>query len=161
MPVYDYNRLSAIRYAERWAKSRNPSFYNFDDIGGDCTNFVSQCVYAGSKVMNYTPIVGWYYNSAYDRTASWTGVEFFYKYITGNDRNGPFANLVSASDIQIGDVIQLGRFDGSFYHTLLVTDISDGRIFVSAHTLDAFNRALDSYFYERIRFLHILGVIKN
>ena len=47
-----YNRTSAIIYAKKWSLSRNPRYYNFDDIGGDCTNFISQCLFAGSNKMN-------------------------------------------------------------------------------------------------------------
>ena len=49
MIVYkEYNRASAVAYARRWALSRNPLFTNFAGRGGDCTNFISQCVYAGT-----------------------------------------------------------------------------------------------------------------
>lgn len=44
-----YNREKAVEYARRWAYDRNPQYYNFDPIGGDCTNFVSQCLFAGSR----------------------------------------------------------------------------------------------------------------
>ena len=53
-----YNRAAAVAYAEKWAFSRNPEYYDFHGIGGDCTNFVSQCIYAGCGVMNYTPEYG-------------------------------------------------------------------------------------------------------
>ena len=33
-----YNRKKVIQYAEKWAYSRNPKYYNYDNIGGDCTN---------------------------------------------------------------------------------------------------------------------------
>lgn len=56
-----YDRRRAVEYALRWALSRNPEYYNFDNIGGDCTNFVSQCLYAGCRVMNYSGDDGWYY----------------------------------------------------------------------------------------------------
>ena len=49
-----YDRAGAVKYAETWALKRNPGFPNFDGMGGDCTNFASQCVYAGCKVMNFT-----------------------------------------------------------------------------------------------------------
>ena len=55
-----YNREQAIDYAKKWAYKRNPRYYNYDPLGGDCTNFISQCVYAGSKVMNYNKVYGWY-----------------------------------------------------------------------------------------------------
>lgn len=68
MTLRPYNRQAAVDYAHRWAYLRNPDFYNFDELGGDCTNFASQCLYAGAGVMNYTPTFGWYYNSQYSRT---------------------------------------------------------------------------------------------
>ena len=52
-----YNRDAAVAYAEKWALSRNPAFYNFSGIGGDCTNFASQCIYAGSGVMSYRMVL--------------------------------------------------------------------------------------------------------
>ena len=68
--VRPYRRERAVQYAERWATMRNPVFYDFTEIGGNCTNFVSQALYAGSCMMNYTPIFGWYYITPNERTAS-------------------------------------------------------------------------------------------
>ncbi len=56
-----YNRKFVYEYAKRWAYGRNPKYYNFDSVGGDCTNFVSQCIYAGLGQMNYDRNNGWYY----------------------------------------------------------------------------------------------------
>ena len=53
MKNINYEREKVLKYAKRWAYDRNPQFYNFDNVGGDCTSFVSQCILAGSKVMNY------------------------------------------------------------------------------------------------------------
>ena len=58
MEELTYDRAKAVAYAERWALSRNPRYYDFEDIGGDCTNFASQCIYAGAGVMNWTPVTG-------------------------------------------------------------------------------------------------------
>ena len=85
-----YNREKAVEYAKKWAFSRNPYYYNFDNDGGDCTNFISQCVYAGAGVMNYTPTFGWYYNSPYSRAPAWSGVEYFYNFFTTNKKVGPY-----------------------------------------------------------------------
>jgi len=76
-----YNRRAAVEYAHRWAFDRNPRFYDYDGIGGDCTNFASQCLYAGTGVMNYTPTFGWYYFDANHKAPAWTGVEFFYNFL--------------------------------------------------------------------------------
>ena len=52
MKEIKYNREQACEYAKKWAYKRNPKYYNFDAVGGDCTSFVSQCIYAGIKEMN-------------------------------------------------------------------------------------------------------------
>ena len=53
-----YDRARAVEYARRWALSRNPLFTDYTGIGGDCTNFVSQAIYAGTCVQNYTRDLG-------------------------------------------------------------------------------------------------------
>ena len=165
MIIKEYDRRAAVEYARKWAFKRNPDYYNFDKLGGDCTNFASQCVYAGSGVMNYTPTFGWYYISADKRTASWTGVEYFYNFLTGNregigDGAGPFAEQTTADKIEVGDIIQLGRANGDFYHSPVVVSVKNGRILVAAHSYDAFNKPLYSYNFAQARGIHILGVRK-
>ena len=152
-----YNPTAAVDYARKWALDRNPSFYDFEEIGGDCTNFASQCIYAGAGVMNYTPIMGWYYNSSYDRTPSWSGVEYLYNFLTTNKGVGPYARVVSATEVQPGDIVQLGTMTGDFYHSPVITAITP-IILVAAHTYDALDRPLTSYIFDQVRFLHIEGV---
>ena len=154
-----YIRERAVEYALRWALSRNPLFPDFAGIGGDCTNFVSQCVFAGCGIMNYTPVMGWYYNSLSSRAPAWTGVNEFFNFITTNKGVGPFAKQVVYQTIELGDVIQLynGR---SFYHTVIVTKIQDGQIYTSSHTRDTYNKRLTDYSFVKARFLKILGYRK-
>jgi hypothetical protein len=152
-----YNRPAAVAYAERWALSRNPAYYDFENLGGDCTNFASQCIFAGCGVMNYTPVTGWFYISANNRTASWTGVEFLYRFLVNNQSVGPFARVVSRNEVLPGDIVQLGRADGTFYHSPVVLGVSQGEIYVAAHTYDALWRPLSTYSYARLRCLHIEG----
>ena len=152
----DYDRRSAVAYARRWALSRNPAYYDFEKIGGDCTNFASQCIYAGSGVMNGTPTMGWYYRSVNDRTPSWSGVAYLYNFLVNNRSVGPYARLVLRDEAQPGDIAQLGH-NGDYYHSPVITAVSP-RILVAAHTFDALDRPLDSYAYETVRLLHIEGV---
>ncbi|MDP4117786.1 MAG: amidase domain-containing protein [Bacillota bacterium] len=165
MPDNGYDRIAAVEYARKWAFSRNPDYIDFHGLGGDCTNFVSQCLYAGGGVMNFTPIFGWYYISSYNRTASWTGVEYFYNFMVNNEGAGPYATETDQYGMEIGDVIQLeGEGLDIFTHTLLVTRVVETpeiHILVSAHTNDAFMRPLSSYSYDNIRYLHIEGVRPN
>ena len=153
-----YLRERAVTYAKKYAFGQNPIFGNFRGIGGNCTNFVSQSIYAGSCVMNYTPTFGWYYISLNDRSPSWTGVEFFYNFITENKGVGPFGRSASLDEIEIGDVIQLGNNEDGFYHTLLVVGFEGDDPLVAAQTDDAYRRPLSTYTYDFSRFIKILGV---
>ena len=90
----EYRREAALQYAKQWALGRNPRYLDFEHMGGDCTNFASQCIYAGS----------WY------------------------------------------------------YHSPVIVAVENGRIFLAAHSYDAYMRPLDSYQYEQARFLHIKEV---
>ena len=159
--VLPYNRELAVSYARRWAYGRNPAFYDFSEIGGDCTNFASQCIYAGAGIMNFTPTYGWFYRSAQIRTASWTGVEYLYNFLVTNEGAGPFAKVVPLSEIQRGDIVQLGRETGDFYHSPVVVRVTaDGEILVAAHSYDVYGKSLLSYNAPVMRGLHILGARK-
>lgn len=161
METLEYNRKAAFEYAKTWAFKRNPKYYNFNNIGGDCTNFASQCIYAGCGIMNYTPTFGWYYININDRAPAWTGVEFLYNFLVNNDGNGPFAEEAPLEKLDVGDIIQLGTATGDFYHSPIVVAIKHGKLYVAAHTYDAFMRPLSSYNFARARGIHILGARKN
>ena len=163
--VKPYNRERAVNYAETWALRRNPLFLNFAGRGGDCTNFTSQCLLAGSCTMDFTPDFGWYYISSDDRAPSWTAVAFFYDFITeqplfagANQGIGPFGREVRAREVELGDFIQLADEAGDYYHTLIITGFEPNDILICAHTDDALNRRLSTYNYSTLRFIHIDGV---
>lgn len=160
-----YTVANAIAYARRWALDRNPLFENYTGRGGDCTNFVSQCILAGSCKMNFTKDFGWYYLSDTCRAPAWTGVEFFYDFMTqipeflnANRGIGPFGTEITLTSVRAGDVLQLANELGDFYHTLFVSAVSDGEIYVCAHSDDAIDRPLSSYNYTNARAIRILGV---
>lgn len=158
-----YHRRTAVAYAHRWAFQRNPKYYDYEEIGGDCTNFASQCLYAGAGVMDFTPDFGWYYLNANDKAPAWTGVEYFYRYLTRQEPTpGPSAELVRLSQLFPGDFVQLSARGDIFTHTAIVVQIlaqpSLRGILVASHSYDADYRPLSSYAFQKARFLHINGV---
>lgn len=158
-----YDRRAAVEYALKWAYSANPSYYYFDAIGGDCTNYISQCLYAGCGVMNYSRENGWYYISADERAPSWTGVVFLRRFLLGNAGAGVYGEEAPLGVLRRGDLVQLENAEGRFYHTLIISHIAAGggaeadRIFVCAHSSPARNRRLSSYPYNRAQGIHIIG----
>ncbi|MCI8304457.1 MAG: amidase domain-containing protein [Lawsonibacter sp.] len=165
MTLYPYDRQSAVDYAHRWAYHRNPRFYNFDELGGDCTNFASQCLYAGSGVMNYTPTFGWYYITVNNRAPAWTGVRFFYDFLTrGKENPGPVGQEASIDQVNPGDFVQISFANDVFRHNPVIVAIegtpSLENILVAAHSDDADYRPLSTYPAQSLRFIHILGVYR-
>ena len=163
--ILKYSGEDAVNYAHKWAFGRNPAYYDFENIGGDCTNFASQCLYAGSGIMNYTPVYGWYYINSSNRTAAWTGVNYLYKFLVNNKGAGPFAEEVDVRDVIPGDIVQLS-FDGgdAYNHSPVIVRAGSppgvNNILIAAHTYDRDNYPLTNYSWKGIRFLHIIGVRK-
>ena len=155
MPILPYDRAAAVRYAARWALSRNPVYADFTHLGGDCANFVSQCLHAGAPHMNFTPDTGWYYRSLADRSPAWSGVRFLYRFLL-SPLPGPAAQESEPSALLPGDVVFL--HNGSrLYHAVLVLSPGSDPL-VAAHTYDSLYRPLSSYESARTLPLRILGV---
>ena len=166
--MFPYNRDKAVAYAHRWAFGRNPAYYDYENLGGDCTNFASQCIYAGSGVMNFTPTFGWYYHSGNQKAPAWTGVPYLYNFLIRKNLSktapGPFGKVCALQDLLPGDLVQLSFGGETFHHSPVVvsvrTPVSAENILLAAHTYDADNRPLSSYVFEKARFIHISGVIQ-
>ncbi len=157
-----YDRRKAVAYAHRWAYSRNPAFYDYSGIGGDCTSFTSQCIYAGAGVMNYTPTFGWYYIDPNNKAPAWTGVPYIYNFMVNNRGVGPYGKAATIEEVLPGDFVQLANAAGAFYHTPFIVEKQGNRpedILVAAHSNDTDYRPLSTYDMARsYRFVHILGV---
>ena len=164
MRLAPYDRAAAVMYAHRWAYGRNPQFYDYESLGGDCTNFASQCLYAGGGLMNYTPELGWFYINGSNKAPAWTGVQYLFQFLLRKGQSiGPVAQDAPIWEVKPGDLVQLS-FDGRrFTHTPVVVaasprpqSVSD--ILIAAHSYDSDNRPLDTYDFTAIRYLHIVGV---
>lgn len=152
-----YDRKSVYEYAKKWAYSRNPKYYNYDSVGGDCTNFVSQCIYAGCMQMNYSKNNGWYYINGNDKSPSWTGVEFLYKFLISNKGNGPKGYETTIDKLEIGDIIQLSFNGIKFSHSLVVIQKGNNiyDTLIACHTIDAFGKRVSGYSFEKMRCVHV------
>ena len=151
--IFLYDREAALRYAHRWAYDRNPEYYDFDGLGGDCTNFVSQVLAAGGAEQNYSQN-GWYFNSINDRSPSWSGVNELYEFLVSEHDVGPRARVVDVYEAMAGDIVQLGSFENGYYHSLIIVDPEN--MLVAAHTVDSDYRPLSSYNYDYFRVLHVI-----
>lgn len=132
-----YDRLSAVKYAERWWDDHNPAYQAFDV---DCTNYISQCLHAGKAPMRGYPdrTKGWWMQGK-SWSYSWTVAHALRWHLSGS-KSGLRAREVShADDLVPGDVICYDfDGDGRFEHTTFVVDQDEkGHPLVNAHTMNS------------------------
>ncbi|WP_243293075.1 amidase domain-containing protein [Bacillus sp. FJAT-47783] len=116
---FQYDRLAAVQYAERWWNDHNPKFKNFDV---NCTNFVSQCLYAGNAPMRGYPskTIGWWMQKE-DWSFSWSVAHSMKIYLSTSKTGLRAEEVFSPEKLVPGDVICYDfQGDGRFDHTTFV-----------------------------------------
>lgn len=155
---HEYDREAAAAYSQNWVGKRNVVWDDFTGQGGNCQNFVSQCLYAGGIPRDITGEQVWSWRKKDTdmpenqmSSDSWINVNAFRRYASENHRYG-LAALPDASYLEgeVGDVIQMG-FTGSWSHTVLITRIvtdDKGNILdylVDSNTADLKNFPVSAY----------------
>ncbi|RAK14972.1 putative amidase-like protein [Anoxybacillus vitaminiphilus] len=134
---YQYDRFAAVRYAETWWNSYNLAFKKFPV---DCTNFVSQCLYAGGIPMSGYPnrAKGWWMKN-HNWSYSWTVAHSFRWYLSGTHSGLKAMEVSSPEQLMPGDVICYDfQGDGRFDHTtIVVAKDRQGMPLVNAHTTNS------------------------
>lgn len=153
-----YNRDLAVNYARKYALDYNPKYFHFGGIGGDCTNFISQCLLAGGGVMNYDKYYGWFYVNKDNRAPSWTSVKYLQRFLLTENKPGFVAKVCPIKDLIIGDIIQIRQHKLDFNHTVIISKIAQNEIYVCSHSYDALDKPLSEYFYLELKGIHILGI---
>lgn len=135
-----YDRQKAVQYAERWWNSYNPAYERF---AVNCTNYVSQCLYAGGALMNYTGrrASGWWYRGGKNPqwSFSWSVSNSLLTYLATSKSHLQAELVPSPAQLTLGDVI-IYDWDGDsrFQHSTIVTGIADdGLPLVNAQTTNS------------------------
>ncbi|MFT8362897.1 MAG: amidase domain-containing protein [Sporolactobacillus sp.] len=135
-----YNRLQAVRYAETWWNKRNPAY---PSIENDCTNYISQCLYAGGIAMSGAPIRGrgWWQQKT-NWSFSWTVANSLRWYLSKSGNSIGARETDRADQLVPGDLICYDfEGDGHWNHNTIVTALDPaGQPLVNAHTYDCRNR---------------------
>jgi hypothetical protein len=163
-----YRREAAVAYADRWWDQPNPEYEEFEV---NCTNFVSQCLFAGGAPMNYTGRreSGWWYRGRGDGgrelwSYSWAVANSLQSYLSQPRSYGLRAEAMeSPKQLMLGDVICYDwSGTGLYQHNTVVTAFTpDGMPLVNANTVPSRHRYWDyrdSYAWTeqtRYRFYHI------
>jgi len=135
-----YDRLTAVKYADRWWNSYNPEFITFDV---DCTNYVSQCLFAGGLPMSgkYNQHSGWWY-AGKTWSLSWAVAHSLRWYLASDQNVLQAVEVDRPEKLQPGDVICYDfEGDGRFDHSTFVTEKDAyGMPLVNAHTTNSRHR---------------------
>lgn len=139
--VYNYSAMAA--YLERYWSNYNPAYRNFNNQGGDCTNFVSQALKAGGwadKPGWYQNANYWWYNN-YNQTYSWTSVNHWATFAINSGRTSMLYNVWSC---RVGDVVQVKPSGSSTkVHTMMVSYYSNGVPYFTYHSSNRYRRSLN------------------
>ena len=123
-----YNRIAARDYAYKYWSSYNPAYTSYKGNGGDCANFVSQCIHAGGIPTDAT----WKADSV-----SWIRASAVPSYMV----NKGYATKTSYTNATAGSFAYTSSGAG---HIVLVS-INDGaKIAYTAHTTDRKDAAFSS-----------------
>ncbi len=124
-----YNRATAISYALAHYNTPSGNYPDYASYGGDCTNFISQCLQAGGWTQTSTQLPrmsaqAWYHvlgssmPTLSQRSASWTSARYLNDYLSQSTRVHTPHSLYAP---YLGDVIQLEDWNGNIYHSMIVT----------------------------------------
>jgi hypothetical protein len=137
---YQYDRMRAVQYAERWWNSYNPAYQKFEN---DCTNFISQCLRAGGAPMRGYPnrTKGWWLQSSI-WSYSWAIAHSLRLYLPNSTMGLRAREVTSPDQLMLGDVICYDfEGDGRFNHNTIVTGKDAyGMPLVNAHTYNSRQR---------------------
>lgn len=128
---HPYDREKAVAYGLSWVGYRNPKWPDFSGSGGNCQNFVSQCLLAGGIPMDPVgPDVWKWYGDELNNEAtetggsvSWINVDSFFQYARDNTGFGLAADTgCTYREGQVGDVIRMGT-PQDWNHVVLITGV--------------------------------------
>jgi hypothetical protein len=139
---YDYNAMA--KYAEKYWKNYNSNYRKFNNVGGDCTNFISQALRAGGWKNDtgwYKSYKNWWYNSS-NQTTSWVNVNYWASFALHSDRA---YNLDNVYKLGIGDILQMD-FTGnrSKDHSMITTYKSGGTPYLTYHSTNTYRKSVRS-----------------
>lgn len=165
---YTYNRSAAVYYATTHALKPNMRYPYFPSAG-DCANFVSQSLHAGT-----IPMMGdWFMRKGSDGVwkygYSWIHADELRKYMLqpGGILMKTMANTYS--NAQLGDVyhydhrnkLGLPFTDGIMEHAAIVTKKTSGQVLVSYHTYNRLNVPQEFYSAQEGGVRYLSHIINN
>ncbi len=166
-----YDREAAVAYARQHVDERNGEWHDYSGEGGNCQNFVSQCLLAGGVPMDTQGDARWkWYGEALSDTSeeagctlSWINVDYFYAYARDNSGFGLQAQVdADFTTGQKGDLIMMGTPE-DWNHMVIISEVvkdENGRTIdymICSNTSDVKDFPASAYPSPRRSLIRILG----
>lgn len=145
----DYESSDAVQYAEDYYDNYNDDYPDWGPSGGDCANFVSQCLHAGGKPMEGTPGTSaeatdwsnWFSEGSTRNTkkvsSTWRGANAFKSYWHSNATDDNEFTEVDSDSFDFGwkgDAVSLLNSNGRAFHTLIIVGYDSPDFICRAHS---------------------------
>lgn len=130
--TWKYDISAAIEYANKYALNRNEDYTWWGGRGGDCSNFVSQCLHAGGFPLTDT----WYKDSV-----AWISQNDLRAYLKKINA-GTLIENPKSSDIQVGNPVWYnwdGKGSRTNHVTICVGTNADGVPVIDSHTANKYH----------------------
>lgn len=146
-----FNKNKVVQYAERYALNYNKEYSSFDSNGGDCANFVSQCIYAGGLLRTeaWKPYTG-----------PWVRVVEFKNYLINN--NLAYEKFYFEPNA-IGCVVQFyNPLEASWAHSGIITYYTkSGDYLYSCHSINKLNWPIADVYPIKFSSIRLLEIKNN
>lgn len=156
-----YSRINAVNYAIKYASNPNPQYRYFPVQGyngGDCTNFTSQCLFAGEAPMVFSGRNIWWYNSN-GWSVSWATAHSLYWYLKINyEDNMSGAKGLEVSSVSLlekGDIIFYRNNYGNLTHSAMITSFDKDLPLISQHSPEVLNIPYIKPWASKMHFMKI------
>ncbi|MFZ5920833.1 MAG: amidase domain-containing protein [Chloroflexota bacterium] len=168
LATYVYNRTAAKNYSDKWYSGTGPVPAFIRNLAGwdpsyptrycryadvDCTNFVSQAIFQGTRLTSsqpsyfnpdYTHYGDWWYykfSSIVDGSQPWVSTGNLFDFLTTNKRRGPFGKTTTLCGLSQGDIVFMKNSAYIWQHAVTVSVIAGtcqnpGSIIVNSHNPD-------------------------
>ena len=136
--TYNYNVSSAIAYADKYCINYNSAYNSYKGRGGDCANFVSQCLFNGGFPQDST----WYKHSV-----AWINVM---KQIAHFKKYGSFMNANNGNILTGNPIYFDWNGDGTYDHaTICVGRNNSGVPILDSHTKDLYHATWNNWSFQK------------
>jgi hypothetical protein len=152
--TFTYDHAAAARYADTYWSSYNASYKNFNSVGGDCANFVSQSLRAGGQPDDGS----WYYRNAGGSTAddawtyAWVNNQGLRDWARNTSRGIAYSDY---SQLMVGDIVNYDwDWDGTYDHVTIVVQAGANAL-IDSHNNDRYHVPYNYNSSQGMTFTHL------